>query len=140
MKSKLYCKLIAVGIIVLFMGVSVSSAKYINETSNSENDIKSKDVDTSPPEIIRFAFIWGDIAGGTHMPYYRFFGQCFRATFYGTIHIYEILTGNKYTLGSLSTAEFRGFRGIVYLFTPSYPDPVGWIKGYVRYLNRNPGE
>ena len=39
MKSKLYCKILAVGIIVLFMGVSVSSAISVNNNEVIVSDI-----------------------------------------------------------------------------------------------------
>lgn len=55
MNNRLYCKVLALGIIVLFIGVSVSSATYIDKPSmkvENENDCGCKEVDNKHTQFL----------------------------------------------------------------------------------------
>jgi len=56
MKSKLYCKILAVGIIVLFIGVGIHSAFAMYTKTSSFSEIHNKGVDIALVDIIPYEY------------------------------------------------------------------------------------
>jgi hypothetical protein len=61
MKNRLYCKFLAVGIIVLFIGVSVSSAVDVN-TEVDEEAWENFETEPFDEYTERISFVWGSAA------------------------------------------------------------------------------